>query len=248
MAAPSFPPLFRPMPVAHGATVDRACAEAAGGAGAGTLLWSRRRDRLDVAVVLEPDRPLGAALPVVPLAALALADTLAGAGPANVAVTIGWPDRVAVNGALVGGVRLAVPPGASVGAIPEWLVLAVLVDVLGDPGDVAPGRHPQRTALREEGFGDLDVGDLIEGFSRYLALWTHRWLEDGLTAVHAAWLGRLEAAGGPVHGLDPSGALLVGDGRGGVRRLDLANVLTGPSWALPEPLAAETGAETGGAR
>jgi biotin-(acetyl-CoA carboxylase) ligase len=209
---PWFPPVYRPLAIEHGDALDRACAQAAAGAGAGTLVWSRRADRLDCAVVLEPDRPLGAALLVVPVAALALADALGAVGPPTLPITVGWPGRVLVDGAVVGEVRLA-DFGNDLGAVPDRLVLGAAVDVLGDPDDDAPGRHPERSDLREEGFDDITVPELAESFSRHLLLGMTRWIEDGFDPVRAALLNRLTPdPGPPVRGIADDGTLLFGDG------------------------------------
>ncbi|HYD29579.1 MAG TPA: biotin/lipoate--protein ligase family protein [Azospirillaceae bacterium] len=162
-----FPPPYRPLPVIEGDAFARACAEAAAGADDGTLVWSGDPRRLDCAIVLEKDH----VFPAVSLALLALADAVGAVGPPNVQVAIGQTDRLLVNGAVAGGVRLAFPTG-------EAMVIGATVDILGDPDD-EPGRHPERTALREEGFDEMDTAALAVGFSRYFLLRLDRWQEGG---------------------------------------------------------------------
>jgi len=52
----------------------------------------------------------------------ALADTLVVHAPPEKPVSFDWPDALRVDGGLVGGVRLAWPPGADEREPPDWLV------------------------------------------------------------------------------------------------------------------------------
>ncbi|WP_353860106.1 biotin/lipoate--protein ligase family protein [Azospirillum formosense] len=64
---PTLPPIFRPWPAEADGPFATACRFAAQEAAPGTLVHSGRRDRLDVAVVLVPDRPdAGTASPPLP--------------------------------------------------------------------------------------------------------------------------------------------------------------------------------------
>jgi hypothetical protein len=60
---PQFPPLLKGTPVAPGVAASACALDAlrAGKAGAGDLFWSRSEDRLNMAVVLEPDVALSKA-------------------------------------------------------------------------------------------------------------------------------------------------------------------------------------------
>jgi biotin-(acetyl-CoA carboxylase) ligase len=106
------------------------------------------------------------------------------------------PDRILVNGGLVGGVRFAAAEVGE-GDMPAWAVIGVSINVLGDPADTDPGRHPDRTTLREEGFGDLTAVMLLESFARHLLSWMDLWENDGDAPVHRAWA---QAAAGGVEG------------------------------------------------
>jgi len=225
---PRLPPLLQPIPV-EGSAFDAAYAHAAAGADPGTLTWTPRRDRLDCAVVLAPDRPLAQTRPAVCVVLLALADALGALGPPKVAVRFGWPDRVVVNGALAGGLRFAAPPGVAEAAVPDWAVVGVTVDVLGAADDDSPGLHPERTALREEGFGDLSPLELLESFARHLLARMDAWESDGFAPLRRDWLRHADRTAMPDADLAEDGALLTG----GSRR-DLATALRTPSWTLPE--------------
>jgi BirA family biotin operon repressor/biotin-[acetyl-CoA-carboxylase] ligase len=243
---PQLPPIYRGVGIARGGAFAHALDRVAGGdVEAGTLVWTRRADRLDCAVVLEPDQPLAASLPVVYVALLGLSDALGALGPPNIPVTFGWPDRIEVNGATVGGVRLAVAEArGAADAIPDWMVLGVSVQVHGFPDDDSPGLRADRTALHEEGFGEVEALPLLESFSRHFLAWMNTWQDDGFDQVCAAWVARaadydgevaLTVAGeeltGIFTGIDGVGGLLLGM-RDGVRRVPLEAALREPSWGL----------------
>ena len=179
------------------------------------------------------------------MALLGLSDALGALGPPNIPVTFGWPDRIEVNGGTVGGVRVAaaeVRGGAD--AIPDWMVLGVSVQVHGFPDDDSPGLRADRTALHEEGFGEVETPALLESFSRHFLAWMNTWQDDGFDQVCAAWIARasdydgevsLTVAGeelaGMFTGIDGAGALLLGT-EDGVRRVGLGAALLEPSWGL----------------
>ncbi|MBP2295533.1 biotin/lipoate--protein ligase family protein [Azospirillum rugosum] len=187
---PTLPPVFHPQPVADRDPFDAAVAEAAAGGEPGTLFWTPRRDRLEAAVVLAPDRPLADTRHAVAVTQVALADALEALGPPNLAIAFDLNSRILLNGAAVGEVAFAAPPGAAEDAVPDWAVVGVRVDVLGDPDDPDPGLHPDRTALREEGFGDMEAPRLLESFARHVLFWMNVWENDGFEPVRRAWQAR----------------------------------------------------------
>ena len=104
---PHFPPVFRPYAItADLDPFDRAVEMAKEGTEAGTLLWSARQDVYECALVLAPENSLEDSLPVVLVASLGLGDALGALIPPVTAVTFGWPDRIEINGGLVGRIRL----------------------------------------------------------------------------------------------------------------------------------------------
>lgn len=187
MDAPSLPPAYTPIALEDGDSLPIACAEAAAGAMPGSLFWRRRADRLDCALVLEPDLPLRDTRNIRCAAMLGLADALEALGPPKAMVSFAQPNRVAVNAGFIGEITFAAAPGCAEDAVPAWAVVGAVIDVSGDPEDDAPGLHPDRTALREEGFGDIDAAALLESFARHFLSWLDVWEYDGLQAVQAAW-------------------------------------------------------------
>ena len=83
--------------------------EIAGEAGAGTLVWVRRYDLVEFAVVLEPDEPLKSARRALFAGMNAVADAIAAHCPPEREVNFGWPDTVIFDGGLLGGARLGWP-------------------------------------------------------------------------------------------------------------------------------------------
>lgn len=229
---PAFPPVFNPIALGSGDAADRALREAAAGSGAGTLVWVDAPERFDCAVVLEPDRPLSLARPAIHVAALAAADALSALGPPNKQVTFVWPQRVAIDGALVGHLRMVWPADATDDAVPDWLVVGVTIRMRWPASVQDPGLTPDMTALHEEGFGAVEVPDLAESFSRHLLLRINRWQEDGFASLAPDWLGRLWTGNGESgvrHGLDDNGDLLLFEtGTTEPRRRSLKEALSMP--------------------
>jgi BirA family biotin operon repressor/biotin-[acetyl-CoA-carboxylase] ligase len=197
---PDFPPLFRPFAVTPELDpFERCLGAAADGAEPGTLLWSSAEDTCECAVALAPEQPLEPSLPIVLVTELALGDALGALVPPVVAVTFGWPDRIEVNGAIAGGVRMAYAEPSSPQAIPDWMVLGIRLALRGGWAEgEEPGRRPDRTTLADEGCGEVTTVDLLEAFGRHFLAWINRWQEDGPATVQKAWLARATGLGRPV--------------------------------------------------
>lgn len=211
----ALPPVFRAV------TVDRdafgsARAMAVAGGGAGTLVVATGATEeagaadttppsLDLAVVLEPDRPAATCFPALPIAMLAMADALSALGPPMKTVGFRWPHQLVLDGALVGRARLALPKAPAEpahAALPAWLVVGLELERRFDADD-EPGRTPDRTALDEEGFGAVSPAEIVEAFARHLLHWVNRWQEEGLAPATRHYRARLvEPAPGSAR-LDP---------------------------------------------
>jgi biotin-(acetyl-CoA carboxylase) ligase len=229
MALPLLPPVYtlvtldreRPA-LAHAlAAIPRAPAD-------GTVYWTDRGDRLEVAFVLEPEAGPEATLRAHWVLMTALGDALGALLPPIRPIGLHWPCRVSVDGASVGEVASRMPPCAP-DAIPAWLVLAALVRIGGVRGGVESGSAPELTDLHEEGAGDIDSASLLEALSRHFLVWMHRWQEEGFAPVARAWNARcpergseqaLTVAGvthrGRLLGLDVEGRLRIGTARLGL--------------------------------
>jgi len=189
----SLPSIYQPLALSPPSNpFDEACALATAQGEPGTFLWARREDRAQCAALLAPDRPAARALLVAYVALLGLRDALGTVAPPAVPATFGWPDRLLVNGAVAGGIRVRLPPVKDPDGVPDWLVVGLEVLIAGDPEDSDPGRHVDRTSLYEEGCGAVTVTSLLESFGRYFLNWINRWQDDGFAPVKAAWLARAE--------------------------------------------------------
>ncbi len=232
MPLPQLPPAFSLIGLDREvAAFPRAVGAAPRGIDDGTVYWTERADRLEIGLVLEPEAPAAPTLEAVYVLTVAVGEALAELLPPAVPVAFAWPGDVLLDGARTGRVRAALAPVADVADVPPWLVLGLTVDLapLGD----APGRLPDRTSLHEQGAGEVTAAALLESVTRHLLFWTSRWLEDGLEPIRVDWnrrcfhLGRSgglalasERVEGVVAGLDPGGALLVGE-----RRVELGAAL-----------------------
>ena len=139
----NLPPPFRLVSLREsGDAFSYACANAPA-LGAGTLVWTRRFDLAEFAVVLEPNESLRTARRAFLLGMNALIEALAAVSPPQMPISLDWPDAIRVDGVLVGGGRLGWPDGAPEEQEPEWLVFAAMLRTAllqaADPGD-RPGR------------------------------------------------------------------------------------------------------------
>jgi biotin-(acetyl-CoA carboxylase) ligase len=212
---PSFPPLLRGLEVARGQDpFTKAVAEAALGADPGLLVWARRADRMDAALVLAPEAPLGDALSIALAAALGLGDALGALAPPEVAVHFVWPGGFRVNGAVCGQMRAAAST-EDAEAEPDWLVIGITVPFLPETETDDPGLAPDRTCLWEEGCSEITPHALLESWSRHTLVWINTWMDEGLAPLHAAWTARAWKMGEPLPvggvfmGLDEHGNQLV---------------------------------------
>ncbi len=191
---PVLPPIYNAFAVdAKTDPFDRAVLLAKKETEAGTLIWSEGTDFYRSALVLAPERSLEESLPVTLVALLGLGDALGALIPPVISVTFGWPDRIEINGGVVGKVRLAVADTPNPTAVPDWLVVGF--DLAHEGGWIRQDHHAQHlTTLVEEGC-QIDHVDLLEALSRHLLAWINRWQSDGIQPVQQAWMSRAPEVG-----------------------------------------------------
>jgi len=234
---PDLPPGYELVALREvGDAFAHACAIAAD-AGAGTLVWSRRATMAEFAVVLEPDESLAPARRAFFACMNALGDTLAARMPPEKPLEFGWPGTVLVDRGLVGGGRLAWPPGVAEHEVPRWLVFGAMIR-LTVSAMYEGGTTPDSTGLEEEGFEQPDAADILGGFARHLMAGFDSWREHGFRPSGEAFLARLPGRPGDAssrRGIDAAGDLIVtgADGRV-VAHEGLRAALSGlPAWLDP---------------
>jgi len=187
--APSFPPLLHGVQAAGGNPFASALAELASAeAEPGRVHYALRDDKLSAALVLAPEMPLADAMGALLAVQLGLSDALGTLAPPEVAVQIGWPDRLLVNGGLCGRFRVAAATDDPE-AEPDWLLVGMEIDIL-PAADFDAGLTPDSTTLFGEGCADLTAIDLIEAWSRHMMGWLHTFMSEGFAPLHAAWTGK----------------------------------------------------------
>ncbi|NRB01369.1 MAG: hypothetical protein HRU32_16440 [Rhodobacteraceae bacterium] len=215
--APTFPPLLKGVAVPNKADPFTKAIAAATTAEVepGRIHYAERDDLFSVAVTFAPEEPLQSAARIGFAAMLGLNDALGALAPPEVAVHFEWPNRIKVNGAACGTMRMAASTNDP--AIePDWLIAGLNLSVQAEPSGNA-GVHKDRTTLHDEGCGDVTVPRLIESWSRHLLVWVNRYLDDGFSALHAAWRDKCDTVGeqitdpaaGTFTGLDENGSMLL---------------------------------------
>ncbi len=224
---PTFPPLLKghDVPGTQGA-FKTACDRASSGElGAGDVVWSRHDSRVDVAIILEPEAALETAVQMLPLAMVAIGDSLGALTPPQVGQTFTWPGTIRVNGAKAGVMKAAAAGKRDANAVPSWMVVGLWLRHLRTDSEPEPGDVPDQTWLSEEGCEELTLTQILESYSRHFLTWLNTWNDDGFKSVHSSWLFRahendenisFELDGknlsGVMSGLDDNGNLLYRDG------------------------------------
>jgi biotin-(acetyl-CoA carboxylase) ligase len=226
------PPPFRLVALREvGDAFVHGCAHAAE-LGAGTLVFVGRFDLAEFTVVLEPEEKLVAARRAFYAGMVALGDALAALAPPEKPITVEWPDALYVDGALVGGGRLAWPDGADEQAIPEWLVFGAAIRIVSLGAEEA-GLHPLGTALADEGFSEVSAERLVESFARHLMAAIDRWQADGFATIARQYIAKLRVESAAHCEIAANGDLHLRRAGKPVARRGLAIALQVPSWLDP---------------
>jgi biotin-(acetyl-CoA carboxylase) ligase len=202
------PPGFREVPLREAGDAFGHAEKIAAKEGAGTLVWVRRFDVVEFAVVLEPEEPLAGARRTFYVAQCALFDALASHAPPDKNIRFVWPDAVLVDGGLVAGSQIGWPSRAEEKKPPRWIVFAAMVRSAIMGGN-EPGALPNAASLEEEGFDELGSGRLVETFARHLLVWTDVWQQEGYRPVFEHYLERLDADEPLERSIDGFGNLLI---------------------------------------
>jgi biotin-(acetyl-CoA carboxylase) ligase len=205
-------------------------------AGAATLIWVRRYDLVEFAVVLEPDEPLKSARRALFAGMNAVADAIAAHCPPEREVNFDWPDVVRFDGGLLGGARLGWPKDCAEDEIPAWLVFGVILRA-ADMAHVEELQAASGVSLLSEGFEMIDTDAIIESFARHLMTAFDRWNERGFEAIARDYLERLPVRkAGERRTIDRNGDLLAAlpAGGGPPERTSLVDALARAAWYDPQ--------------
>jgi biotin-(acetyl-CoA carboxylase) ligase len=214
---------------AHGCSI-------AAEAGAGTLVWVRRYDLVEFAVVLEPDEPLVSARRAFFAGMNAAADAIAAHCPPEREVSFGWPDAIQFDGGLLGGGRLGWPKDCAEDEVPAWLVFGIILRA-ADMAHIEEVQAAASVSLLSEGFEMIDTDAIIASFARHLMTAFDRWNERGFEAIARDYLERLPTHNaGERRTIDLNGDLLVAPpaGRGPPDRTSLVDALARADWYDPQ--------------
>ena len=190
-----FPPIFIGLQV-EGALdpFTKACAEASLGCEAGLISFHRSVNRLSAAMVFAPEVPLSKAMAMLPACEVGFQNALGALAPPEVAVHIGWPDGIYINGASCGAFK-AEASTTDPAAAPDWLVIGFHLPLMPEAEDPDAGLAPDRTTLYAEGCADVLPTQLLESWSRHTLVWINRWMDEGNAPLHAEWRGILRDVG-----------------------------------------------------
>ena len=205
-------------------------------AGAGTLVWVRRYDLVEFAVVLEPDEPLQSARRAFFAGMNALADAIAAHCPPEREVVFDWPDAIRFDAGLLGGGRLGWPGDCAETDVPAWLVFGVILRA-ADMVHVEAVQAASGVSLLGEGFEMIDTDAIVESFTRHLMTAFDLWKERGFEAIARDYLERVpQRKAGERRGIDVNGDLLVSlpAGNGAPERTSLVDALGRASWYDPQ--------------
>jgi biotin-(acetyl-CoA carboxylase) ligase len=177
-------------------------------AGAGTLVWVRRYDLVEFAVVLEPDEPLVSARRALFAGMNATADAIAAHCPPEREVSFGWPDAILFDGGLLGGARLGWPADCAEADVPAWLVFGVMLRA-ADMAHIEEVQAAAGVSLLSEGFEMIDTDAIVGSFARHLMTAFDLWNERGFEAIARDYLERLpKRKAGERRTIDLNGDLL----------------------------------------
>jgi biotin-(acetyl-CoA carboxylase) ligase len=200
------PPAFRVVTLREAGDALGHAREIAAKEGAGTLVWVRRFDVVEFALVLEPEEPLASARRAHYAGMCALYDALAVHAPPEKLIQFAWPDVILVDGGLAAGAQLGWPAGADEKS-PTWLVFGAMVRT-AIMGAGEPGSRPGAAALEDEGFDDLGSGQIIETFARHFLSWVDSWHQEGFPPIAKHYLERLSSDEPVERSIDGIGDLL----------------------------------------
>ena len=165
----------------------------------GTLVLGEDDALLQLAVILEPDRPAADCFAILPLAMLALAEALAGVAPIAKPLGFAWSSGLVLDGTAIGRARLALPkPGPE--PLPPWLVVGLELRLRSTA--LSADEQP-RAVLDVAGLSDVTAAAIVAAFTRQFLVWVQGWQTEGLGSAAVAYQERLFEPAGETARIDP---------------------------------------------
>lgn len=186
MSAPVLPPALSLITLdPESGAFARAVRAAPRGTAEGTVYWTDRDDRLEIAFILEPETDHGRTIEAAHTMTVAVGDALAERLPAGAPLSFAWPTNVLLGRTRLGRTRVAEAP--SIASLPPpWLVLGVEIRTSLLPGVAAT--------------------DLAQAIAEHFLVELRRLREQGFAPIRERWNARGRAAvGGHARGLDAQG-------------------------------------------
>lgn len=155
-----------------------------GGRGRRGRVWTSPAGNLYCSILLRPAEAAQKAAQIGFIVALAGAEAVRSALPADRAVALKWPNDILVTGRKVAGILLESQSSAP-GRL-DWLVAGFGLNVISHPDVV----EYQASDLRAEGAApSLGARDVLEVYLAAFAHWRARWRDEGFAPIRAAWSG-----------------------------------------------------------
>ena len=226
------PPSFTPVRLRERGDAFAHAVSIAAKEGAGTLVYVGRFDLAEFALVLEPEEPLSRARLAFYAGMTALTEALIAYAQPETLLEIRWPDALTVNFGLVGGGRLAWPDGVAETEIPPRLVFGGMIRT-NLMGLNEPGLNPSVTSLDQEGFENIESGEVIASFARNFMVALDAWQEKGFAAVARPYLELMPREDGLARSIAENGDLLERRGSKVARRAFMP-ALRAAQWYDPQ--------------
>lgn len=191
-----------------GSTNDEAKRLAEAGAAHGTIVWaleqtagrgrmdrswSSPRGNLFMTLILRPVQPAHEAAGIGFVAALAVADTVAGLLPSHVPVGLKWPNDVLVDGRKAAGILLEASANAT-GHL-DWLVLGIGVNLADAP---KAALYPTAALSQFMPAQSISAPSPTEALAKLAAAFDRRfalWNAQGFGGIREDWLVRAHPRG-----------------------------------------------------
>ena len=196
-------------------------------------VWESPTGNLAATLMLRPTKPAGECAQLSFAAAIAACDTLAGFAP-SAELRVKWPNDVLAGGAKICGILLE--SAGPAGDAPAWLAIGIGINLAGHP----EGTEFPATSLKALGAAVPTPDDALLHLAAHFARWYEAWRDEGFAPIRDAWLARAKGLGsrirarlatgetqGVFEGIDETGALILREGTGAVRRIAAGEVFFG---------------------